>query len=98
MITEMAQIEVLDGCEAQFEQAVAEAVPIFLGADGCEGIDLQRSTEQPSRYRLLVQWMTVEHHTEIFRNSPGYERWRALAGPYFAAPPQVEHLYSVLAP
>ncbi len=27
----------------------------------------------------------------------GFARWRALAGPHFAAPPQVEHVYSVYA-
>ncbi|MEW2574002.1 antibiotic biosynthesis monooxygenase family protein [Streptomyces sp. NPDC047070] len=98
MITEVAQIDVLPGHEEQFEQAVGEAVPLFLGAAGCEGIDLQRSTEHPSRYRLMVQWETVEHHTHTFRRSAGFKRWRALAGPHFADPPQVEHLYSVLAP
>ncbi|MFE1954573.1 antibiotic biosynthesis monooxygenase family protein [Streptomyces sp. NPDC059524] len=98
MITEVAQIEVLPGHEDQFEQAVSQAVPLFLGAEGCEEVDLQRSTEQPGRYRLLVRWETIEHHTDLFRQSQGYQRWRALAGPHFAAPPQVEHLYSVLAP
>ncbi|MFJ3981404.1 antibiotic biosynthesis monooxygenase family protein [Streptomyces fungicidicus] len=98
MITELAQIEILPGHEEEFERAVGEAVPLFLGAEGCEGIDLHRSTERPSRYRLMVQWETVEHHTHLFRQSAGYKRWRALAGPHFAAPPQVEHLYSVLTP
>ncbi|MFF3499934.1 hypothetical protein [Streptomyces sp. NPDC003247] len=46
----------------------------------------------------MVRWETVEHRTRLFRRSTGHERWRAPAGPHFAAPPQVEHLYSVLAP
>jgi quinol monooxygenase YgiN len=98
MITEIAQIEVRPGSEEEFEKAVAEALPIFLAADGCDGVDLTRSVEEPSRYRLMVRWETVEHHTVTFRESAGFTRWRALAGPYFAAAPQVEHVYSVLAP
>ncbi|MEU5029559.1 antibiotic biosynthesis monooxygenase family protein [Streptomyces milbemycinicus] len=97
MITEIAQIEVRPGSEEEFEKAVAEAVPLFLAADGCEGIDLTRSVEEPSRYRLMVRWETVEHHTVTFRQSDAFTRWRALAGPYFAAAPQVEHVRSVLA-
>ncbi|MEU4896006.1 antibiotic biosynthesis monooxygenase family protein [Streptomyces sp. NPDC044780] len=98
MITEIAQIEVRPGSEEEFEKAVTEALPLFLAADGCDGVDLHRGVEQPSRYRLMVRWETVEHHTVTFRESEGFARWRALAGPYFAAPPQVEHVYSVLAP
>ncbi|MFD8521693.1 antibiotic biosynthesis monooxygenase family protein [Streptomyces capillispiralis] len=98
MITEIARIEIRPGQEEEFERAVAEAVPHFLAADGCHGVDLLRSVEHPSRYRLTVRWETVEHHTVTFRASEGFARWRALAGPHFAAPPQVEHVVSVLAP
>ncbi|MFJ9558429.1 antibiotic biosynthesis monooxygenase family protein [Streptomyces fuscichromogenes] len=98
MFTEIALIEILPDSAEQFEKAVAEAVPFFLAAEGCDGIDLTRSVEHPSRYRLMVRWETVEYHTVTFRGSAAFARWRALAGPYFAAPPQVEHVYSVLAP
>ncbi|MEU6114091.1 antibiotic biosynthesis monooxygenase family protein [Streptomyces sp. NPDC047117] len=98
MVTEIARIEIRPGQEKAFEQAVSEAVPVFLAADGCEGIDLHRSVEHPTRYRLVVQWETVEHHTVTFRASEGFARWRALVGPHFAAPPEVEHVYSVLTP
>ncbi|MFE5398694.1 antibiotic biosynthesis monooxygenase family protein [Streptomyces sp. NPDC056568] len=98
MITEIAQIEIHPGQEQQFEEAVSTALPYFLAADGCDGVDLHRSVEHPSRYRLMVRWETVEHHTVTFRASEGYARWRALAAPHFATPPQVEHVHSVLAP
>ncbi|MEV5645627.1 antibiotic biosynthesis monooxygenase family protein [Streptomyces flaveolus] len=98
MITEIAQIDIHPGQEKEFEEAVAQALPFFLAADGCDGVDLHRSVEHPSRYRLMVRWETVEHHTVTFRASKGFARWRDLAGPHFAAPPQVEHVYSVLAP
>lgn len=96
MITEIAQIEIKAGQEDAFEKAVTEAAPHFLTAEGCHGVDLHRSVEHPSRYRLTVQWETVEHHTVVFRGSEGFARWRELAGPHFATPPQVEHVYSVL--
>ncbi|MFF8632243.1 antibiotic biosynthesis monooxygenase family protein [Streptomyces werraensis] len=98
MITEIAQIEIHPGQEQDFEEAVAKAIPHFLAAEGCDRVDLHRSVEHTSRYRLMVRWETVEHHTVTFRASEGFARWRALAGPHFAAPPQVEHVYSVLAP
>ncbi|MFI7876181.1 antibiotic biosynthesis monooxygenase family protein [Streptomyces salinarius] len=97
MITEIARIDIHPGQEREFEAAVAKALPHFLAADGCDGVDLYRSVEHPSHYRLMVRWETVEHHTVTFRASEGFAKWRALAGPHFAAPPQVEHVHSVLA-
>ncbi|MBB1156139.1 MULTISPECIES: antibiotic biosynthesis monooxygenase family protein [Amycolatopsis] len=95
MIRELAQIDVRPGTEADFEQAVAKAKPLFDRAEGCHGAVLWRSAEKPARYRLVVRWETVEHHTVKFRGSPDFQRWRELVGEYFAAPPEVEHVHEV---
>ncbi len=92
MVLEIAQIDVKPGMEQAFENAVAQAVPLFRRAKGCESVKLVRSIEQPARYRLLVRWQTLENHTVDFRGSPDFQQWRALAGPCFAAPPDVEHV------
>ncbi|RJQ89284.1 antibiotic biosynthesis monooxygenase family protein [Amycolatopsis panacis] len=96
MVTEIAQIEVEAGQEKSFERAVADALPLFDRAEGCHGARLCRSVEFPQRYRLLVDWETVEHHMVRFRESPDFARWRALAGPFFATPPAVEHVSTVV--
>jgi heme-degrading monooxygenase HmoA len=76
MITEIAQIEVKPGLEAEFEAAVKKAAPIFKRSKGCHGMELRRSIEKPSRYRLFVSWETVEDHTVGFRNSTEFQEWR----------------------
>ena len=96
MITEIAQIDVKPGMEAEFEAGVAKAAPYFKRAKGCSAMELQRSIEKPSRYRLFVKWDTVENHTVDFRGSEDFTAWRALVGQYFAAPPEVEHTETVL--
>jgi heme-degrading monooxygenase HmoA len=96
MFLEIAQIEVKPGSEADFEAGVAKAAPLFQRAKGCKGMQLQRSVEFPSRYRLVVKWETVENHMVDFRNSEDFQAWRGLVGAYFAAPPQVEHTYAAL--
>jgi heme-degrading monooxygenase HmoA len=95
MVWEIAQIDVREGTEAEFEAAVAKARPLFLQAEGCHGVQLRRSVEHPTRYRLVVEWETVEAHTVGFRGSDLYPRWRELVSPYFAQPPQVEHTHPV---
>ena len=96
MIFEIAQIDVKPGMEADFEAGVQAATPLFKRAKGCKGMALQRSQEKPQRYRLVVQWQTLENHTVDFRGSADFQEWRKLVGPCFAAPPAVEHMREVL--
>jgi heme-degrading monooxygenase HmoA len=96
MILEMAHIEVKAGAEAAFERAVEEAAPLFRVAPGCQSMELHRVIETPNRYVLMVRWATLEDHTVHFRGSEAFQQWRALAGPHFANPPDVEHTRIVL--
>jgi heme-degrading monooxygenase HmoA len=97
MITEIAQIDVKPGTEKDFEAACANAKTYFMRAKGAKSMELHRSIEQPQRYWLLGKWETLENHTVDFRGSEDFAAWRALVGPYFAAPPDVEHTETVLA-
>jgi len=96
MFWEIAQIDVKPGQEAAFEAAVAQAVPLFKKSKGCRAMQLHRSVEHPSRYRLIVDWESVEDHTVHFRGSDAFAEWRRLVGGHFAVPPVVEHTERVL--
>ncbi|MCS0504535.1 antibiotic biosynthesis monooxygenase family protein [Ancylobacter mangrovi] len=91
MILEIALLEITPGKEAEFEQAFVKAGPLFQRAKGCRGMEIQRSIEHPSRYRLFVSWETLEDHMVGFRESEDFQGWRALVSPYFVKPPEVEH-------
>jgi heme-degrading monooxygenase HmoA len=92
VVLEIAQIDVKPGMESEFEAGVQKAAPLFKRAKGCSGMTLQRSVEMPARYRLFVQWETVENHTVDFRGSADFAEWRKLVGHCFAQAPQVEHV------
>ena len=91
MIWEVALLEIKTGQEAAFENALTAAVPLFKDARGCHGMQIQKSIENPGRYRLIVDWETLEDHTVHFRQSEAFGRWRGLVGEYFASAPVVEH-------
>ena len=92
MIYEIAEIRITDGRQREFEEAVRQAVPLFQRSRGCRSLELQRTIETPTKYRLVVGWETVEDHTVHFRGSPEFQEWRRLVGPFFAAgPPVVDH-------
>jgi len=95
VITEIAQIDVKPGTESEFEAGVRKAKPVFLRSKGCHGVTLHRSVEKPQRYRLMVQWETVENHTKDFYGSDNWKEWRSYVGHCFDGTPQVEHVSAV---
>jgi quinol monooxygenase YgiN len=94
MITEIATLTIDPANAAAFEAAVAEAAASFKSDTGCHGMALERIIENPGDYRLLVKWDSVEAHM-AFRETPAFQTWRGLAGPFFAGAPSVVHSESV---
>lgn len=92
MILEVADIRIRPGDNAAFEEAVARGLATVIGrARGYRSHAVQRGIESPERYLLQIVWDTLEDHTVGFRQSPDFAQWRAIVGPFFAAPPTVEH-------
>ena len=97
MITEHALLPVVPGREADFEAALATAAPLISSQPGFRRLSVTRGVESPSTYLLVVEWDTLEAHTEGFRRSPEYDAWRALLHPFYDPFPVVEHFAPVLA-
>jgi len=95
-VNEIAHIRIAPENSDGFEAAVAKAVPLFREARGCRAMRLDRSIEEPGAYMLVVTWDTVEDHMVHFRESPAFQEWRDLVGGFFAAPPQVGHVETVV--
>jgi heme-degrading monooxygenase HmoA len=96
MILEVAILDVLPGATVEFEAAFDEAQTIIAGMPGYLTHQLQRCLEHESRYLLLVEWATLEAHTQGFRGSPEYQRWKALLHHFYDPFPVVEHYRRVL--
>ena len=69
----------------------AEALPLFMAAKGCHGVQLHRGVEDPGNYTLMVRWATLEDHTVGFRQSAQYQQWRALLHHFYDPFPTVLH-------
>lgn len=92
MILELADIRIQPGKQAQFDAAIRNGVETVISkAKGFRGYKINKCIETPERYVLMIFWETLENHTVDFRESPAFQDWRALVGPFFAAPPAVEH-------
>ena len=92
MILEVADIRIQPGRQAAFDEAVQRGLNTVIGrAQGFRGWKVNKGVESPERYLLMIFWDTLEDHTVAFRGGPLFAEWRAIVGPFFAAPPVVEH-------
>lgn len=92
MILEVADIRIHPGKQAEFDTAIRRGVEsVIAKAKGFRGFKVNKGIESPERYLLMIFWDTLENHTVDFRGSDAFTAWRAIVGPFFAQPPQVEH-------
>jgi heme-degrading monooxygenase HmoA len=92
MILEVADIRIHPGQQAAFDEAIQRGLTTVIAhAQGFQGFKVNKGIESPERYLLQIFWATLEDHTVGFRQSPAFADWRAIVGPFFAAPPVVEH-------
>ncbi len=91
MILEAALLMVRPGQEQDFERAMSDARPLIAATPGFRGLELRPCLEVGNRYLLLVQWERLEDHTEGFRGSDRYARWKALLHHFYDPFPLVEH-------
>jgi heme-degrading monooxygenase HmoA len=97
MILELADIRIQPGQNAAFEEAIARGLrDVIAHAKGFQGFKVYKGMENAERYVLQIFWDTLENHTVDFRQSEAFAQWRGIVGPFFAAPPVVEHFELVV--
>lgn len=95
-ILEVAILEVKPGQNEAFEADFEQAQAIIASMEGYLSHQLKRCVEARSRYILLVNWRSLEDHTQGFRSSEAYQEWKALLHHYYDPFPTVEHYEPVL--
>ena len=91
MILEVAVLNVRTGESVNFERAFVEAQAIIASMPGYLSHQLLRCLETPDKYIFLVQWQTIEDHTQGFRQSAQYQEWKRLLHHFYEPFPKVEH-------
>ncbi|MBN1093728.1 antibiotic biosynthesis monooxygenase [Blastococcus sp. TML/M2B] len=96
MILEHALLTVREGEQDRFEAAFGRARRLIAASPGFRGLRLSRCLERGTGYLLLVEWDSLEAHTEGFRGSPAYQDWKAELHSFYEPFPVVEHFTTVL--
>lgn len=96
MIVEHAVLPVATERSADFEAAFTRAKSIIAASPGFRRLTLSRGVENPGTYLLIVEWDSLEDHTEGFRGSAAFQEWRDLLHHFYDPFPVVEHFRPVL--
>ena len=91
MILEHAVLNVRSGQARQFEEAMRKARHIIEEVPGFQRMEVRACVETKERYLLLVWWRSLESHTQGFRGTPRYEKWRELLHNFYDPFPVVQH-------
>jgi heme-degrading monooxygenase HmoA len=91
MVLEQVQADVKPGSEATFEQLCSEIERLIGRAKGCISVRAMRCVEKPNRFRLLVEWETIEAHTQGFRGSPDHKAVLEMLTPHVDGATVLEH-------
>jgi heme-degrading monooxygenase HmoA len=95
LILEVVKWDIKPNMENEFEMVFIEAQKFLLGAKGYKSHQLNRCLEKTNRYVLLVNWETLEDHTENFSESNEYLKYRSLIHQYYAPGAILEHYETV---
>ncbi len=97
MVSEIADILILPGKQAEFEAALEHGLStIHTRAKGMLGYKVHKCIETPERYVLEIEWASVEAHMVGYRESPLSPEFRALIGHLYAKPAVMQHFELVI--
>jgi quinol monooxygenase YgiN len=91
MITEIAIFQAVPGKEDAFAQGIQQGIEVVKRDARCQAIAVHRCIEDPARFLLVVEWESLEAHTEGFRKSPLFAEWRSHITGLFVDSPAVHH-------
>jgi quinol monooxygenase YgiN len=97
VITEIAIFQAVPGKEDAFAQGIQQGIEVVKRDSGCRSIAVHRCIEDLTRFMLVVQWESLEAHTEGFRKSPLFAEYRSHINGLFLDSPTVHH-YQALNP
>lgn len=92
MIYEIASLPVKADQVDAFVNAFQAVTHLLTRAKGYEGHVLTQGVETPSHFTLIVQWQTIEDHTQVFEPSADHQAFMEGLEEHFAEEPTVYHV------
>jgi len=91
MIIEYTRYRIGPDRRAAFEQAYGAAERYLKASPHCLGYELSHCTEEPERYVLRIEWVSLEDHLQRFRHEAGFSEFFSLVRPFVSDIEEMQH-------
>ncbi|MEO0368057.1 MAG: DUF1653 domain-containing protein [Pseudomonadota bacterium] len=91
IVLERAELCVKPDQVDDFISAFSQAEPLIQRQTGYLDHKLSRNITELNQFLLQVHWQRLEDHTQGFRQSEDYQRWRELLHHFYDPFPEVEY-------
>lgn len=91
MIIEHVHLQIKPDQSQVFEEAFHRAKEIIAPMQGLNAVQLIKNIENEHAYILLIFWDRIEDHTEGFRKSEAYIKWKEILHLFYDPMPKVEY-------
>lgn len=68
-IFQIVTLQAADGKADDLRPMLEDGRDFARAADGCEGIEIYRSTDDPNRFTMIERWASVEQHQRHFQTN-----------------------------
>lgn len=91
MVEEIIILQVKEGRETEFIEAVKQVKGIMEAAKGYGGSELRRCVEEPNRFMINITWETMDNHLVDFKESAGFTEMKEILAPFYLYRPVGKH-------
>ena len=94
-VLEVAYLDIKPERLDAFEAAMEQANPLIEASEGYISHHIKPCVENPNRYLLMVEWVSIEHHNDGFKSSDRYQQWKQLLHDFYDPFPEVWHFSQI---
>jgi len=91
MIVEYTRYTIDVDRRAAFEEAYDAAQKYLQASPHCLTYELSHCAEEPARYVLRIEWVSMGEHLQGFRKEPGFRSFFSLVQPFVASIEEMQH-------
>src|SRR5262245_18583632 len=91
MIVEYTRYRISQDRQAAFEQAYGSAQQHLKASLHCFSYELTHCAEEPDRYVLRIEWVSLEEHLQGFRRESSFRSFFSLVQPYISNIEEMQH-------
>jgi len=91
MVVEYTRYRIGKERQEAFEEAYKSAQVYLKASPNCVNYELSHCTEEPERYVLRIEWVSIERHLKGFRQEPNFKKFFELVQPFTSSIEEMQH-------